>query len=208
MNGLRGTWKSTGGIDNIYDSCIPFSWASSMALVLFMLTHWQGLLGHLMEWSHCDKSKCLPYRKKKKKVYPARSYMARAIKHSAPVKPPRSIFWVWNTSLLYAWNALKGFQFPRWQKTEAVVSEKKRGHPDGLGVKVQTMNHSVQICQHLLHVVPHLPVPSFPVITLLFVCLIKMYNVLKNTLKTTPAAQSNSPVSVHWAPNKHSSFCQ
>lgn len=42
--------KSTCRIYKINDGCIPFRWASSLNLVLCMLTLWHGFLG--IEWSH------------------------------------------------------------------------------------------------------------------------------------------------------------
>ncbi len=53
--------KSAGEINDISDDCV---WACSRALILCMLTHWPGLLWHLMEWSQrwshlCWFSRCL-----------------------------------------------------------------------------------------------------------------------------------------------------
>ncbi len=44
--------KSTGVINNINKNGIPLRLAGSSALLLIVLFHYHGLLGHLMELSH------------------------------------------------------------------------------------------------------------------------------------------------------------
>ncbi len=52
MDILSWSRKGTGEISDINDGCFSLMWACSRALVLCTLTHWPGLLWHLLEWNH------------------------------------------------------------------------------------------------------------------------------------------------------------